>query len=154
VYTSQRNGEFDIYKVGVGGGDEIRLTSAPGLDDGPEYTPDGKYIYFNSVRSGRMQIWRMRPDGSEQKQITNDSFNNWFPHISPDGKWIVFISFPPDVAANDHPFYKHVLLRLMPIGGGPSRVIAYVYGGQGTINVPSWSPDGARLAFVSNSMMP
>jgi TolB protein len=154
VYTGQRNGEFDIYKVGVGGGDEIRLTSAPGLDDGPEYTPDGKYIYFNSVRSGRMQIWRMRPDGSEQRQITNDNFNNWFPHISPDGKWIVFISFPPDVAPNDHPFYKHVLLRLMPIGGGPSRVIAYVYGGQGTINVPSWSPDGARLAFVSNSAMP
>ena len=154
VYTGQRGGEFDIYKVGVAGGDEIRLTSASGLDDGPEYSPDGKYIYFNSVRSGRMQIWRMRPDGGEQQQITNDNFNNWFPHISPDGKWIVFISFPPDVAANDHPFYKHVLLRLMPIRGGPSRVIAYVYGGQGTINVPSWSPDGARLAFVSNSAMP
>ena len=154
VYTGQRSGEFDIYKVAVAGGDEIRLTSTPGLDDGPEYTPDGKYIYFNSVRSGRMQIWRMRPDGSEQQQITNDNFNNWFPHISPDGKRIVFISFPPDVAANDHPFYKHVLLRLMPIGGGPSRVIAYIYGGQGTINVPSWSPDGRRLAFVSNSVMP
>ncbi len=154
VYTGQRSGEFDIYKVGVSGGDEIRLTATPGLDDGPEYTPDGKYIYFNSVRSGRMQIWRMRPDGSHQQQITNDNFNNWFPHISPDGKWIVFISFPPDVAANDHPFYKHVLLRLMPIGGGQSRVIAYVYGGQGTINVPSWSPDGTRLAFVSNSVMP
>ena len=154
VYTGQRAGEFDIYKVDVSGGDEIRLTSAPGLDDGPEYAPDGKHIYFNSVRSGRMQIWRMRPNGSEQQQITNDNFNNWFPHISPDGKWIVFISFPPEVAANDHPFYKHVLLRLMPIGGGPLRVIAYVYGGQGTINVPSWSPDGARLAFVSNSVMP
>jgi len=154
VYTGQRGGEFDIYKVGVAGGDEIRLTSTPGLDDGPEYTPDGKYIYFNSVRSGRMQIWRMRPDGSDQKQITNDSFNNWFPHISPNGKWIVYIAFPPEVPANDHPFYKHVLLKLMPVGGGPARVIAYVYGGQGTINVPSWSPDGSRLAFVSNSMMP
>jgi Tol biopolymer transport system component len=154
VYTGQRSGDFDIYKVGVTGGDEIRLTSAAGLDDGPEYTPDGKYIYFNSVRSGRMQIWRMRPDGSGQQQITNDSFNNWFPHISPNGKWIVYIAFPPDVPANDHPFYKHVLLRLMPVGGGPARVIAYVYGGQGTINVPSWSPDGTRLAFVSNSTLP
>jgi len=153
VYTGQRNDDFDVYKIPVGGGDEIRLTSAPGLDDGPEYTPDGAYIYFNSARSARMQIWRMRPDGSTQEQITNDGFNNWFPHISPDGKWIVYISFPPDVAADDHPFYKHVLLRLMPIGGGPSRVIAYVYGGQGTINVPSWSPDGKRLAFVSNSTM-
>ncbi len=154
VYVGQRNDEFDIYKIPVGGGDEIRLTTAKGLDDGPEYTPDGKYIYFNSARTGRMQIWRMRPDGSGQEQITNDGFNNWFPHISPDGKSMVFISFPLDVPADDHPFYKHVMLRLMPIGGGPSRVIAYVYGGQGTINVPSWSPDGKRLAFVSNSTMP
>jgi len=155
VYVGQRDDEFDIYKMSVSGsGPEIRLTSTPGLDDGPEYTPDGKYIYFNSVRSGRMQIWRMRPDGSAQEQITNDGFNNWFPHISPDGKSIVFISFPPDVRADDHPFYKHVMLRLMPIGGGPTRVIAYVYGGQGTINVPSWSPDSKRLAFVSNSVLP
>jgi hypothetical protein len=155
AYTGQRNGDYDVYKIPSTGGDEIRLTSAPGLDDGPEYTPDGAYIYFNSVRSGRMQIWRMRPDGTEQQQITKDGFNNWFPHISPDGKWIVYIAFPapPEVAANDHPFYKHVTLRLMPIGGGPARVIAYLYGGQGTMNVPSWSPDGTRLAFVSNSTM-
>ena len=154
VYTGQRNGEFDVYKIPAGGGEEIRLTSTPGLDDGPEFAPDGKYIYFNSSRTGRMQIWRMRPDGSAQEQVTNDGFNNWFPHISPDGRWITYIAFPPDVAADDHPFYKHVLIRLMPIGGGPARVIAYVYGGQGTINVPSWSPDGKRLAFVSNSGQP
>jgi TolB protein len=154
VYTGQRDGDFDVYKIPVAGSDEIRLTSTPGLDDGPEFTPDGKYIYFNSARTGRMQIWRMRPDGSDQRQITSDGFNNWFPHISPDGKSIVYISFPPEVAADDHPFYKHVTIRLMPVGGGKSRVIAYIYGGQGTINVPSWSPDGKRLAFVSNSVLP
>ncbi len=154
VYTGQRNDDFDVYKIPAAGGDEIRLTSTSGLDDGPEYAPNGAHIYFNSVRSGRMQIWRMRPDGSGPQQITNDGFNNWFPHISPDGKWIVYIAFPPTVAADEHPFYQHVLLRLMPIGGGPARVIAYVFGGQGTINVPSWSPDGKRLAFVSNSTMP
>lgn len=154
VYVGERNDSLDIYKISASGGDEIRLTTAPGLDDGPEYTPDGAYIYFNSSRSGRMQIWRMRPDGTAQEQITNDGFNNWFPHISPDGKWIVYLAFGLDVAPDDHPFYKHVLLRLMPVGGGPARVIAYLYGGQGTINVPSWSPDGRRLAFVSNSATP
>jgi Tol biopolymer transport system component len=154
VYVGQRNNDFDIYRISVDGGDEIRLTTSPGLDDGPEYSPDGQYIYFNSARTGRMQIWRMRPDGSEQQQITDDNFNNWFPHISPDGKQMVFISFPLSIAADDHPFYKHVMIRMMPVSGGPARVVAYVYGGQGTINVPSWSPDGRRISFVSNSTIP
>ena len=153
VYTGERGGEFDIYKIGVEGGEEVRLTDAKALDDGPEYTPNGKYIYFNSTRSGRMQLWRMRADGMGQKQLTNDEFNNWFPHLSPDGRWVVFLSFGQDVSPSDHPFYKHVYIRLMPAGGGPARVVAYLYGGQGTINVPSWSPDGKRVAFVSNTKM-
>jgi TolB protein len=151
VYTGRREGDYDVYKIPVQGGEEIRLTNAPGLDDGPEYSPDGQYIYFNSVRSGTMQIWRMKPDGSEQTQLTDDGYNNWFPHISPDGTQIVFLSFLPDVDPSDHPFYQHVYLRLMPIGGGDPKIVAYVYGGQGTINVPSWSPDSKEIAFVSNS---
>src|SRR5919199_1459879 len=151
VFTGQRNGEFEIYRIPAGGGEGTRLTDAQGLDDGPEYAPDGRYIYFNSNRTGRMQIWRMRPDGSKQEQVTDDEFNDWFPHVSPDGRWVVFLSFGQDVGPGDHPFYKHVYLRLMPASGGKPRVIAYVYGGQGTINVPSWSPDGKRLAFVSNT---
>ncbi|RFZ94717.1 biopolymer transporter TolR [Mucilaginibacter conchicola] len=152
VFCGERNKEYDVYRIPAEGGQEERLTNTPGLDDGPEYTPDGQYIYFNSVRSGLMQIWRMKADGSEQTQITNDDNNNWFPHISPDGKQIVFITFlKNEVAAGDHPFYKHVYIRVMPIGGGPAKVVAYLYGGQGTINTPSWSPDSKHIAFVSNT---
>ena len=151
TFTAQRNKDFNIYKIPAKGGKEIQLTTASGLDDGSEYSPDGKYIYFNSVRSGTMQLWRMKADGSEQTQITSDGYNNWFPHISPDAKWIVFLSFMSDVNADDHPFYKHVYIRMMPAKGGDPKVIAYLYGGQGSINTPSWSPDSRKISFVSNS---
>lgn len=153
VYCAERGGNYDVYRISVDGGEETRLTAAIGLDDGPEYTPDGEYIYFNSVRSGKMQIWRMMPDGSAQEQMTNDEFNNWFPHISPDGQWVVFISYlVGEVEPGDHPAAKRVYIRLMPRNGGTPKVLAYLYGGQGSINVPSWSPDGTRLAFVSNTV--
>lgn len=158
VYTGGRKekpddkgDKYDIYKISADGGEEIRLTNSPGLSDGPEFTPDGQYIYFTSTRGGLMQIYRMKPDGSAQEQVTNDGLNNWFPHISPDGKWITIISFLPDVKPDQHPYYQQCYLRLMPIEGGKPRVIAYVFGGQGTINVPSWSPDSTRVAFVSNT---
>ena len=152
VFTGGRSDKFDIYRIpSDGSGPEVRLTSSPGLNDGPEYTPDGRYIYFNSSRTGKMQIWRMRPDGSGQEQVTDDEYNNWFPHISPDGQWIVIISYPPDLDPASHPYYQPCYLRLFPITGGQPKIIAYVYGGQGTINVPSWSPDSQRIAFVSNS---
>ena len=155
IYVAQRNGKniYNIYKNSIKGGKEVALTDIPAGEhvDGCEYSPDGKYIYYNGSHTDKMQLWRMKPDGTGREQLTFDEYNNWFPHISPDGKWIAFISFPPDIAKNSHPSYKRVMLRLMPANGGESKVIAYLYGGQGTINVPSWSPDSKQIAFVSNS---
>ncbi|HEV2402463.1 MAG TPA: hypothetical protein VGS27_36370 [Candidatus Sulfotelmatobacter sp.] len=152
AFVGQRNGEFDIYAIPAAGGEETQLTTAKGLDDGPEYSPDGKYIYFNSERTGHMQIWRMKPDGSDQEQVFSDDLNNWFPHISPDGQWMVFLTYEADVQG--HPGSKNVMLRLMSLSDKKITVLAKLFGGQGTINVPSWSPDSKQLAFVSYMEIP
>ena len=147
-YCAKRNDNFDIYTIPAKGGVETRLTDAAGLDDGPEYTADGGKILFHSERTGVPKIWRMNPDGTAQEQITHDEqFADWFPHPSPDGKWLVFLSF--DKSVKGHPFNQNVVLRLMPLAGGKPKVIATLFGGQGTINVPSWSPDSTQIAFVS-----
>lgn len=151
LFTGNRNGQYDIYSVDIATGEETQLTDTPGLDDGPEFDPAGKYIYFNSNRTGTMQLFRMRPDGSNVEQLTFDELNDWFPHISPDGKKILFVTFGTDVDSGDHPFYKHVYLRMMSVDGGEPKILSYLYGGQGTINVPSWSPDSKKVAFISNT---
>jgi TolB protein len=155
VYTAGRNNadNLDIYKYSRTTKMEVQITNSPGLDDGSEYSPDGKYIYFNSTRTGLMQIWRMKPDGSDQEQLTFDESNNWFPHISPNGKWIVFITYGTEIKADDHPFYKRVYIRMMPAEGGEPKVIAYLYGGQGSMNVFNWSPDSRQISFVSNTII-
>ncbi|MGA2061005.1 MAG: hypothetical protein ABSG67_11025, partial [Thermoguttaceae bacterium] len=148
AYCAQRNDEFDIYTINIDGSQETRLTDAPGLDDGPEYSPDGKYIYFNSERAGLMKIWRMLANGQQQEQVTfDDDYADWFPHPSPDGKWLVFLSY--DKSVKGHPANQEVVLRLMPAAGGEPKILTHLFGGQGTINVPSWSPDSRKFAFVS-----
>ena len=154
AYCAERNDEYDIYTVPATGGPETRLTDAKGLDDGPDYAPDGQSIYFNSDRTGTMQVWRMKTDGTGQEQVTQDEFNNWFPHPSPDGKWLVFLSYEKDVRG--HPENKDVTLRLLSLTdpGKEPEILAKLFGGQGTINVPSWSPDSKKLAFVSYQLIP
>ena len=152
AFAGQRNGDFDIYTIPVSGGQETRLTTAKGLDDGPEYSPDGTYIYFNSERTGTKQIWRMKADGSGQEQLLSDETNDWFPHVSPDGKWMVFLSYEKEVSG--HPGQKDVVLNLMSMDDKKVHVLAKLFGGQGTINVPSWSPDSKKLAFVSYELLP
>lgn len=148
VYCAPRNENYDVYKMHVNGGEEIRLTSAEGLDDGPEYSPDGAYIYFNSYRSGMMQIWRMKPDGSEPEQMTFDDHSNWFAHIAPDNKVATIITYMED-QEQGHPFGKQVKLRLLDLDTKEvTDLTEEFYGGQGTINVPSWNPEGTKFAYV------
>jgi TolB protein len=152
AYCAERNGRFDIYLISINGGKEIRLTDSGRFNDGPDYSPDGKYIYFNSLRTGQMKIWRMRSDGTEQIQFTpDDEYNDWFPHPSPDGKWIVFVSYDKEVEG--HPPNKNIVLRIVSTSGGKPRILTSLFGGQGTLNVPSWSPNSKEFAFVSYKLI-
>jgi Tol biopolymer transport system component len=150
AYCAERNGQYDIYTVSVDGSGETQLTNTPGLDDGPEYSPDGQTIWFNSTRTGLMQVWRMKVNGSEQTHVIQENANCWFPHVSPDGQWVVYITYAKDdVAPGDHPANKNVELHLISANGGDPKTVVKLFGGQGTINVNSWSPDNRTIAFVS-----
>ena len=145
------NQEQDVWAMPIKGGKEVRLTDAPGLDDGPEYSPDGKHIWFNSVRTGRMQVWKMRANGKQQTQMTFDEdMNSWFPHISPDGKKVVYIAYHDyEIDPGSHVADLNVQLRMIPATGGEPKVLVELFGGQGTINVNSWSPDSKKFAYIS-----
>lgn len=153
AYCGLRNNHFGIYTISADGGAEKRLTTEAGKDDGPEFSPDGKYLYFNSDRTGVMQIWRMKPDGTEPEQITHDTdVESWFPHVAPNGLEMVFLTY--EKGAGDHPENKDVSLRLMDLKTKNVIVLARLFGGQGTINVASWSPNSRYIAFVSYQVVP
>lgn len=151
AFTGERHENYDIFTIPAAGGSETRLTTMPGRDDGPEFSPDGQFIYFSSERGGQVQIWRMHPDGSGQEQVLHDETNDWFPHISPDGKLMAFIAYARDVMGR--PPYRDVELRVMTLDDGKTQTVAKLYGGQGTMNGPSWSPDSQALAFVSYTLL-
>ena len=146
------HGSGNIYSISVDGGAETALTTGTGISDDPDYSPDGKYIYFNTDRWGGMQIGRMRPDGSQPEQVTFDDFRNWTPHPSPDGKSIVFISYDP--AVTTHAANKDIALRIYSTSDKKIRTLVNLVGGDGSMNVPNWSPDSKSLAFVSYQMLP
>ncbi|MDM9644172.1 hypothetical protein [Rhizobium sp. S163] len=146
AYCGIRGDLFDIYTIDVTGGEERRLTHGEGRNDGPDYSADGRWIYFNSSRTGLMQIWRIHPDGTGVEQVTHDNYGNWFAHPSPNNDKVVLISYDPDVF--DHPRDKHVRMRIMDMDGGNLTTLFELFGGQGSINVPNWSPGGDEFAYV------
>jgi Tol biopolymer transport system component len=146
AYCGIRGDVFDIYTIDATGGEERRLTHGEGRNDGPDYSFDGQWIYFNSSRTGLMQIWRIHPDGTGLEQVTHDNYGNWFAHPSPENDRVVLISYDPDVF--DHPRDLNVRIRMMDMDGGNIRTLFELFGGQGTINVPNWSATGEEFAFV------
>jgi TolB protein len=160
--VAQRDGNFDLFRIARQGGPEQRLTSNVAYDDGPDYAPDGKWIYFNSNRAGNYDIWRMPKEGAgvndaNAQRVTRDELEDWFPHPSPDGKWLIFLSFPKGTTG--HNDKMDVQLRMIPLPGNKIvnaaiDTLAKIYGGQGTINVNSWSPDSKRFAFVAYEPLP
>jgi Tol biopolymer transport system component len=141
--------EVDVYTIPVSGGPEKRITDG-GFNDGPEYSPDGQYIWFNSTRSGLMQVWRCRRDGSERTQITFNERNNWFPHVSPDGKTVVYLSYRKgDLNPDEHLPNMEVEIWKMKADGTQQEKLITFFGGQGSVNVNSWAADSRRIAFVS-----
>jgi len=131
-----------------------RLTDQ-GLNDGAEFSADGRFLYFNSNRSGSMQIWRMAPDGSGLEQVTHDDGDDWYPHLSPDGKWMVYMSYAKgDGGSGGHPMNKDVVLRLRAMSDGATRELVRITGGQGTMDSPNWSADSKLIAFVSYQDLP
>jgi Tol biopolymer transport system component len=146
AYCGIRDDLFDIYTISVDGGAETRLTHGEGRNDGPDYSADGQWIYFNSSRTGLMQIWRIHPDGTGLEQVTSDNQGNWFAHPSPTNDNVLILSYDPSVF--DHPRDLDVRLRLMDMDGGNLKTLFELFGGQGTINVPCWSPDGDEFAYV------
>ncbi|MGR9239396.1 TolB family protein [Rhizobium leguminosarum] len=146
AYCGIRDDVFDIYTISVDGGAETRLTHGEGRNDGPDYSADGQWIYFNSSRTGLMQIWRIHPDGTGLEQVTSDNQGNWFAHPSPSNDKVLILSYDPSVF--DHPRDLDVRLRLMDMDGGNLKTLFELFGGQGTINVPCWSPDGEEFAYV------
>ena len=146
AYTARRDGVFDIHTIAVTGGAETRVTPGGGHHDGPDYTPDGQWIWFNSDVGGSMDLWRIHPDGTGRERMTDDDRVNWFPHPSPCGQHVLYLSYEP--GTEFHPRDRQVQLRLIPAGSGSPRVLVELFGGQGTINVPCWAPDASRFAFM------
>jgi len=146
AYCARRDGSYGIHTIPVGGGAETRLTDARGHADGPDYSPDGRWIWFNSSRGGTMQLWRASPDGGLIEQMTDDDRVNWFPHPAPEGDTVLYLAY--EAGVEGHPRDREVELRLLDLADGSARTLLAIFGGQGSINVPYWHPSGRRFAFV------
>jgi len=142
----------DVALVDPATGDPTFLTRDEHPDDGVSFA--GDVLVWNSERftPGTAQLVALWPGATDPVRITNDDRVNWFPHVSPDGAHLLYLSYEPGVQG--HPADHRVELRLLPgslvrgarIAVQPETLVT-LEGGQGTVNVPPWSPDSRWFAY-------
>jgi Tol biopolymer transport system component len=148
AFTRGSADRADIFTIEAAGGTELRLTRDT-VNDGPDYSADGKLIYFDSSRSGSTQIWRMKIDGSGAEQLTDDESLNSSPHVSRDGRTIAFLSRTPTL----RPGIGASSIKLMSFSDGQIRTLVNFQGDRGSFSMYAWG-DANHLAFVSYQMLP
>jgi hypothetical protein len=113
------DGNTDVYVISSDGGKPVRLTSRPSIDETPEWSADGKWIYFSSTASGpKPEVWKISASGGTPEQTTHGG--GFQPKLSPDGEQLYYLDRPPPNAGS--PKYVAKLLR-MPVGGGGATLI-------------------------------
>ena len=136
--------------VSSAGGETRYPQAGRGHLDGPEYSPDGAWLYLNTEefasRAGHAQLARVPVEGGRMERLVESESVDWFPHLSPDGEFATYISFPPGTVG--HP--PDLEVRLVRTADWRHVASSFpLFGGQGTLNVNSWSPDGRRFGFVA-----
>jgi dipeptidyl aminopeptidase/acylaminoacyl peptidase len=147
----------DIWMVPVAGGTPVKLTNAPGRDDTPHWSPDGKKVAFVSDRDGKPQIWLIAPDGGEASRLTESRTGVRDFAWSPDGSQLAYTAREPDTDAEAKRKKdkadviivgqeKRDRLYVIPAAGGASRQLT-----RGDLSVRNfaWSPDGSQLAYAA-----
>ena len=138
VFSSNRDGNWDIYSMDVNGNNLLKLADAPVSDEYPACSPDGGKIAFKSIHGVGPELFVMNSNGKNAIRLTHDSFQKGRPSWSPDGRRIAFSSFRLP-AAN---------WEIYAIGADGENEINLTQHKEPDL-LPSWSPDGSKIAFVS-----
>ena len=133
-------------------GSPVVVDTGRGHIDGPEWSPDGQWIYFNTEgftdTPGHAQLARIPDSGGRAQRLVDSPTVDWFPHLSPDSRHAAYLAFPAGTLG--HPADLDVEVRVVETADWSTVVRRYpLFGGQGTINVNSWAPDSTRFAFVA-----